>query len=106
MPCVRGATMKRLLLAILAIETVAGLPPHARAQDEAEAQAARFVEKAGGTITRDPKQKGNPVVVVNLSARKILDEDLNDLAGLTALQALDISFTPVTDAGLRELSQL
>src|SRR5262245_36968868 len=102
----RGVVMKRLLLAVFGIGIVISLPSRGRAQDEAEAKAVRFVEKVGGTVARDPKQKGNPVLGVNLSAKKVLDEDLKDLVGLTSLQTLDVSFTPLTDAGLKDLARL
>src|SRR5262245_2789615 len=74
-------------------------PQMGRAQDDPEAKAAKFIEKIGGTLAREPKLKGNPIISVNLSAKKLADADLKELAGLSQLQTLDVGFTPITDAG-------
>src|SRR5260370_10957574 len=78
----------------------------AQGGDEAEAKAAALIDKLGGKVTREPKIKGNPIVAVNLSSREINDATLKALAGLKHVRALDIGFTPVSDAGLKELTNL
>jgi Leucine-rich repeat (LRR) protein len=85
-----------LLLSTLVTATT----PHA---DDAEDRAVAAVEKLGGKVVRDPKQPGNPVISVNLLAKKVNDEALKDLAGLKQLLSLDLRTTQVTDAGLKEL---
>src|SRR5262249_31599923 len=51
----------------------------ARAGDD-EARALQALDKLKGVATRDAKQKGNPVVAVNLAARDLKDGDLRALA--------------------------
>ncbi len=98
--------MRRTNISCILLAAFLGSHAEIRAQDDAEAKAARFVEKAGGTVAREPKLKGNPVVGVNLSAKKVADADLKEIAALAQLQTLDLSFTPITDAGLKDLLRL
>ena len=72
--------------------------------DEASSVAA--LAKLGARIQRNEKQPGKPVVEVNLSWTKVTDAGLKDLAPLTQLQTLDLSETKVTDAGLKDLAAL
>ena len=83
------------------------LVPSAPARaDDAEDKAAAFVEKLGGSVTRDEKRPGNPVVRVNLSQSKVTDADLRFLAPLQSVTSLDLSLTGISDAGLKELAAL
>ena len=91
--------MSRMLLCGIVGWLVVCEPP-ARA-DPAEDKAVAAVEKLKGSVTRDPKLPGKPVVTVNLSVTKAKDPDLKELAGLKNLSALYLGFTEVTDAGLR-----
>ncbi len=79
--------------------------------DEAEDKAVAFVEKLGGTVTRDEKAPGKPVVGVSFQPTiiivktegKVTDSDLKELVGLKNLTTLDLGSTGVTGAGLKEL---
>ena len=70
--------------------------------DDAEDQAAKTVEKLGGTVFRDTNDPAKPVVEVNFNDTKVTDAGLKELAGLKGLQLLYLSSTQVTDAGLKE----
>src|SRR5436190_24324190 len=74
--------------------------------DEPEEQAVKAVEKLAGYVTRDDKQKGNPVVAVNLSDTRVTDKELKELAALKQLKKLELRRTKVTDAGLKVLAPL
>src|SRR2546425_614201 len=99
-PVTRRLPMRCCLGALLAALILSGA---ARAD---EADAVKLVEKLGGTIKRDDKQPGKPVVEVDLSFRdKVTDADLRELKELKQLVVLDLNFTLVTDAGLKELKE-
>jgi|GEM_PF-2505728 len=81
--------------------------------DDAEDKAVAFVEKLGGTVTRelkalrkDDKALRKPVIEVQLSNTKVTDAGLKELAPLKNLTTLDLGGTNVTDAGLKELAPL
>src|SRR5260370_1393755 len=75
-----------------------------------EADAIKLVEQLGGTITRDDKQAGKPVVGVafnfDSSPHLVGDADLKRLTELKQLTLLKINGARVTDAGLKELKGL
>ena len=71
-----------------------------------EAEAIKAVQKLGGKVTVDEKRPGKPVVAVNLTFTKVTDAGLKELADSRALQELDLHGTKVTDAGLKELAGL
>ena len=73
--------------------------------DEAEDKAVAFVTKLYGTVTRDDKAPGKPVVTVNLGGRQVTDAGLKELAPLKGLTKLDVRDTRVTDAGAMELKK-
>ena len=73
---------------------------------EAEDRDAQAVVWMGGSITRDDKAEGKPVVGVNLSETQVRDAGLKELKDLKNLQWLDLRWTSVTDAGLKELKDL
>src|SRR5438132_596267 len=95
--------MNRRLFAMIILASIANI---GAAQDDAETKAVKLIEKAGGKVAREPKIKGNPVVGVDLSAKKVGDAELKDFAVLTQLQTLDLSFTPITDVGVKDLAKL
>src|SRR4051794_31691111 len=74
--------------------------------DEAEDKAAAFLQKLGGSVIRDEKRAGQPVVEVQLFHRAVTDADLKELAKLKHLRVLYLSGNKVTDAGLAELANL
>src|SRR4051812_13458435 len=74
--------------------------------DEAEDKAAALVEKLGGTVARDEKWPGKPVIRVELIFTKVADADLKELAPLQNLTSLNLSGTAVTGTGLKELAAL
>ena len=71
-----------------------------------EASSAAALEKLHAVILRNEKQPGKPVVEVNLNFTEVTDAGLKELAPLAHLQTLDLRFTEVTDAGLKELAPL
>src|SRR5262249_17962728 len=85
-----------------------------------EAAAVAWVEKVGGSVTRDDKLPGRPVIAVALHGsilydtgveerapyRHVTDATLKELAPLHALQQLDLHGTQVTGSGLKELAHL
>jgi len=72
--------------------------------DDAEDKAVAYVKKLGGTVARDEKAPGKPVINVNLFSTKVTDEGLKELAPLKHLTLLAIRDAKVTDAGLKELA--
>jgi internalin A len=66
--------------------------PPARA-DDAEDKAAAFVEKLGGTVTRDANRPGKPVIAVSLKKNNVTDAGLKELTALKNLTALNLSYT-------------
>jgi hypothetical protein len=72
--------------------------------DDAEDKAVAFVKKLGGTVTRDEKAPGEPVITAKV--RKVSDAGLKELAALKNLTTLDLWRTSVSDAGLKELAAL
>jgi Leucine-rich repeat (LRR) protein len=77
-------------------------PPRLVSADE----SVKAVEKLGGSIFRDERAAGKPVMEVHLSTRNVTDADLKDLAGLTDMKKLYLNATKVTDAGLKDLAPL
>ena len=58
--------------------------------DDAEDKAVAFVEKLGGKVTRDEKLPGKPVIGVHLSFSAVTDAGLKELAPLKNLATLDL----------------
>ena len=97
--------MFRLIAFILAVSGLC-LGSSARA-DDAEDKAVAFVEKLNGTVARDVKVPGNPVVRVNLTNKEVTDTGLKELAALKNLTTLDLEdCRQVTGVGLKELAAL
>ena len=71
--------------------------------DDAEDKAVAFVEKLGGTVTRDDKAPSKPIIGVQLSNTYVTDAGLKELAPLKNLTWLSLGGTKVTDEGLKEL---
>lgn len=76
--------------------------------DEADEQAATWVEGLGGKVMRDTKLPGNPVIEVSIvSNKKLTDEGLKKLASLQNLKRLNLFFNEqITDAGMEHLKGL
>ncbi len=91
-------------LASVAGALLAGLlmPVRARA-DEAEDRAAEAIRKAGGKVERDERAPGRPVIGVNLGFTQVTDAGLKELKELKALRSLSLNGTRVTPAGVAEL---
>ena len=72
-----------------------------------EAAAVRAIEKLGGKVTvLGTDFSGKPFVKVVLSYTKVTDAGLKELKEITNLQLLSLAGTQVTDAGLKELKDL
>ena len=70
------------------IAVLAFLPALAESQPEADAVAE--ILKAGGTVIRDEKLPGKPVVRVELTACQISPKAFDKIRSLTQLQYLDL----------------
>lgn len=70
-----------------------------------ENKAISWIEKLGGTMVRDDKAAGRPVVSVNLDNTPISNADLKIIAMLPQLQQLSL-VGPLPIAGLKELVHL
>src|ERR687884_316868 len=71
-----------------------------------EASAAKAVGKLGGTVTRDDKLPGKPVIGVHFNFKPVTDVGWKELAELKQLTTLYLTATQVTDEGLKELKHL
>jgi hypothetical protein len=76
------------------------------AEKAATERALATIHALGGQAMWDATRPGQPVVGVELSATRIKDADLRQLAGLNELEVLYLSYTQVTDAGLVHLAAL
>jgi internalin A len=90
-----------LIAAPVAAQTKSA-PPAAKI-NPAEAAAVQRIEARGGFVVRD--RDGN-VTEASLARTWATDEDLVYVAQLKALKKLDLSFTLVTDKGIKELMAL
>jgi Leucine-rich repeat (LRR) protein len=61
------------------------------------------VKRLGGTIERDDKADGKPVIGVNLARAQAADAGLKKLAVFKQLRVLNLGHTPITNAGLKDL---
>ena len=71
-----------------------------------EVSAVKFVETLGGKVMRDGTKPGNPVVQVKLTYTQVTDAGLKELAPLKNLKTLYLGYSQITDAGLLELAAL
>ncbi len=94
------------LLALLALTGV-GFCAKPKPKDPT-AQAVQYIESLGGSVTRDEKAKGNPVIGVDLElGDEIIGvQHLNRLAAIRSLRTLNLSGPNMTDARLKELAEL
>src|SRR5262249_40001057 len=94
----------RANLSVMLLLLVPVLP--ARADETAEERAVEAIQVLRGTITRDEKSCGRPVIKVALGGEDVTDASLKYLADLPRLRTLTISESRVTDAGLKHLANL
>lgn len=92
--------MFRIATALL----VACLASNGARADEAEDKAVKVVKDAGGTVTRDMKRPGQPVVEVKLAHQKLTPATLKSLAAFPRLTDLNLGESSVTVAGMKELA--
>ena len=88
------------LLAVVLLGAAAG-----RGHGSEDAAVAALT-KLGGTVRRDVKAPGMPILAVDLSASRVTDEDLKHLKHVASLQWLFLQATAVTDVGLKHLQDL
>jgi hypothetical protein len=77
-----------------------------RTFSQSQADAVAMVVRLGGRFERDAEADGKPVTKIDLTGAKVLDADLQALAGLEELRTLYLIGAKVTDAGLKELAGL
>ena len=94
--------MWRGLLVGTALVLIAPRVSQVRA-DEAEERAVRAIEKLGGKVTRDERQRGRLVVAVELSGQDVTDATLQELAPLKQLRSVEPFEAKVTNAYFKEL---
>jgi hypothetical protein len=70
-----------------------------------EASAVKAVENLGGTVTRDDKLPGKPVIEVNLGGTQVTDAGLKELKDLKQLTSLYLGDNKVTDDGVADLQK-
>jgi internalin A len=97
--------MSRLMLCGV-VSWLVLIPSAPLCANDAEDKAVAFVEKLGGRVTRDEKRPGKPVIGVRLSFSAVTDVGLKELAPLKNLTCLYLAATQVTDAGLKGLAPL
>jgi hypothetical protein len=71
-----------------------------------EERAVNAILKLGGSVERDEKLPGQPVVGVSLCGIGVTDSELRELKDLKGLQRLRLGYTEITDLGLKELKEL
>ncbi len=95
-------------LIAVAIATVSFSPPITAQQEQAPSPTLEtLVETLGGRVSQN--EQGEVVGVFlphGFGMRKVTDAGLAHLAGLTALEELDLSYSQVPDAGLAHLAGL
>ena len=96
----RHLVLTAVLVALAATASAQTATPKA---NPAYAAAVQRIESRGGFIVRD--RDGN-ITDVSLARTWATDEDLNYVAQIATLKRLDLSFTLVTDKGIKELEQL
>ena len=81
------------------VVAVCGVCPCSSARaDDAEDKAVALVENLGGSVTRNYKLPGKPVVGVGLTGTQVTDAELEELAPIKNLTTLNLIDTKVTDA--------
>src|SRR5688572_24031766 len=93
--------MRRILAGVVIV--VLALPGAVRADEVA---MELLVGWLGGSVVRDDKQEGSPVVVVNLEGSRVTDKHVAHLNEFKHLRTLKLGSTQVTGAGLKELKDL
>jgi internalin A len=92
----------------LGLKSAATDPAHRLADltglTKAELASIQAIESIGGTIHRDLNWSQRPVSIVSLSGTKTKDVGLRLLAPFAGLKELNVSYTKVTDAGVREIA--
>jgi Leucine-rich repeat (LRR) protein len=99
-------TRKIALTVVIAL--LAAMPARAGAQSRANdspaiAYAVQRIEQRGGWVVRD---KQGVIVEASLERTWATDNDLDFIAELKTLRKLDLSFTYVTDVGIKKLQAL
>lgn len=93
------------VLVVLGLALMAGCAEKKRGSNPEQAQAILEIEKAGANVAFDVQSPEKPVLVF-FSAGRANDGDLNWLEKLPELQRLNLSDSPITDAGLAHLKGL
>src|SRR5262245_55561924 len=81
-------------------------PSSTAVKDLARERAVATVTRLRGKLTTEGGDPDGPVVAVDLSRTRVMDDDLGSLAGLNCLRSLNLASTRVTDDGLRHLGRL
>jgi hypothetical protein len=78
----------------------------AKPADDAEDKSIADINKLGGTIERDDKKPGAPVIAVDFSKKEVKDADLKCLQNLGELRSLKLDNSRITDDGLKFVKEL
>jgi internalin A len=107
MNCFLKGKRRTMLLQLLLALVLAPTSVVAATNKSDAAHAIREIERLGGQIKRDEKLPGRPVTAVTFKVRNdFRDEHVPLLTPFPMLTTLDLSYTKITDAGLRELHKL
>ena len=93
----------RILPYLLLTWSLIAADVQAQTAKESQADAVAAIKKLGGRVAFDKRKPGKPVVTVILSGPKVTDAGLVHLKGMTNLRVLDLAYTKVTDAGVKDL---
>src|SRR5262245_43418671 len=81
-------------------------PPTGLWAAETEQLAAEYFRTIGGTVTRDDRARGQPVLALDLTETRLTYKDLDHLAGLHGLRELRLGYNYALFNGLRPLAGL
>lgn len=101
----RLSEMLRLLLAVTAYFLLA-IGVFSQTTDPKEAAAVSTIEADGGTVLRDGKAPGHPVIKVDLRASKAANVALRQINELTGIIELDLGGSNLSNEELEALLSL
>jgi hypothetical protein len=73
------------------------LPAASVCGGEATQRIVRDFRERGGRVTIDEKAEGKPIKVIDLTRLAVTEKDLTAISGMSTLEVLDLSHTPVND---------
>ncbi len=91
-----------LLLAVLLVPCLTAqvrsddpAPNNGRQVADADLEAVKAIESAGGKVVRDPWREGKPVIHVDLKGKEVTNRLLGKVASCEQLQSLNLAFCDI-----------